>query len=46
MGGFITGNIVSGLIFALFMSNAGGLQWITPRNTLKQEIMEVRIRRS
>ncbi len=25
VGGFITGNIVSGLIFALFMSNAGGL---------------------
>jgi K(+)-stimulated pyrophosphate-energized sodium pump len=25
IGGFITGNIVSGLIFALFMSNAGGL---------------------
>lgn len=24
IGGFITGNIVSGLIFALFMSNAGG----------------------
>lgn len=25
IGGFITGNIVSGLIFALFMSNSGGL---------------------
>lgn len=25
VGGFITGNIVSGLIFALFMSNSGGL---------------------
>jgi K(+)-stimulated pyrophosphate-energized sodium pump len=25
VGGFITGNIVSGLVFALFMSNAGGL---------------------
>ncbi len=25
IGGFITGNIVSGLVFALFMSNAGGL---------------------
>jgi len=25
VGGYITGNIVSGLIFALFMSNAGGL---------------------
>lgn len=25
IGGFITGNIVSGLIFALFMSNTGGL---------------------
>lgn len=25
IGGFITGNIVSGLLFALFMSNAGGL---------------------
>jgi len=25
IGGFLTGNIVSGLIFALFMSNAGGL---------------------
>ena len=25
VGGFITGNIISGLIFALFMSNAGGL---------------------
>ena len=25
VGGFITGNIVSGLIFALFMSNTGGL---------------------
>ncbi|WP_246240229.1 sodium-translocating pyrophosphatase [Anaerocolumna sedimenticola] len=25
IGGFISGNIVSGLIFALFMSNAGGL---------------------
>jgi K(+)-stimulated pyrophosphate-energized sodium pump len=25
VGGFITGNIVSGLLFALFMSNAGGL---------------------
>lgn len=25
VGGFIVGNIVSGLIFALFMSNAGGL---------------------
>ena len=24
VGGFITGNIVSGLVFALFMSNAGG----------------------
>lgn len=25
IGGFITGNIVSGLLFALFMSNSGGL---------------------
>ena len=25
IGGFLTGNIVSGLVFALFMSNAGGL---------------------
>ncbi len=25
IGGFLTGNIVSGLLFALFMSNAGGL---------------------
>ncbi len=25
VGGFITGNIVSGLLFALFMSNSGGL---------------------
>ncbi len=25
IGGFITGNIISGLLFALFMSNAGGL---------------------
>jgi len=25
VGGFITGNIVSGLVFALFMSNSGGL---------------------
>jgi K(+)-stimulated pyrophosphate-energized sodium pump len=25
VGGFITGNIISGLIFALFMSNSGGL---------------------
>ncbi|WP_312644099.1 sodium-translocating pyrophosphatase, partial [Hydrogenoanaerobacterium sp.] len=25
IGGFLTGNIVSGLIFALFMSNSGGL---------------------
>ena len=25
IGGFLTGNIISGLLFALFMSNAGGL---------------------
>jgi K(+)-stimulated pyrophosphate-energized sodium pump len=25
VGGFITGNIISGLVFSLFMSNAGGL---------------------
>ena len=25
IGGFLTGNIVAGLVFALFMSNAGGL---------------------
>ena len=25
IGGFITGNIISGLLFALFMSNSGGL---------------------
>ena len=25
IGGFLAGNIVSGLLFALFMSNAGGL---------------------
>ena len=33
VGGFITGNIVSGLIFALFMSNSGGL-WIILRSIL------------
>ena len=25
IGGFLTGNIISGLLLALFMSNAGGL---------------------
>ena len=30
IGGFLLGNILSGLLLALFMSNAGGL-WIIPR---------------
>lgn len=44
IGGFITGNIVSGLIFALFMSNAGGL-WDNSKNILKPAITEERIQK-
>ena len=35
IGGFLTGNIVSGLLLSLFMSNAGGL-WDNAKNTLRR----------
>ena len=34
IGGFLTGNIISGLLLALFMSNSGGL-WDNAKNMLK-----------
>ncbi len=48
IGGFLCGNIVSGLLFALFMSNSGGL-WDNGKNTsrvdMKAEKAATRIKR-
>ena len=41
IGGFLLGNIVSGLLLALFMSNAGGL-WDNAKNTWKREMKAAR----
>ena len=42
IGGFLTGNIASGLLLALLMSNAGGT-WDNAKNMLKPVIAAVRI---